>query len=132
MVIQACEPSIVRGARILPGFCPNFCNPRAALPNEWGMNTKRPSAAKPQPNRTPLLGKGGVAAPSSECPLPLKGADGVVRSTTDKRWLEPTTPSAPAKDASRHFLNGRIHPSFTKGGFAQRIAGARLIRKYAV
>ena len=31
--------------------------------------------------KIPLLGKGGVAAPSSKWPLPLKGADGVVRSS---------------------------------------------------
>src|SRR2546422_9419819 len=40
--------------------------------------------------------------------------NGVVRSTSDNRWLEPTTPSAPAKEASRHFLNGRSHPSLSK------------------
>src|SRR3989475_13198758 len=47
------------------------------------------------------------------------------------RWLEPATlpcfalsgshslrscPSAPAKEASRHFLNGRSHPSLSKEG----------------
>src|SRR2546425_7283849 len=36
---------------------------------------------------TPLLGKGGVAAPSSKWPLPLKGAAGMVRLTSDNRWL---------------------------------------------
>src|SRR5881396_1320701 len=46
----------------------------------------------------------------------LCGAAGVVRSTSDNRWLEPTTPSAPAKEASRHFLNGRSHPSFPRRG----------------
>src|SRR5438093_5039289 len=30
----------------------------------------------------------------------LSGADGVVGSTTDNRWLEPTTPSARAKEAA--------------------------------
>ena len=55
----------------------------------------------------------------------------MVRSTSDNRWLEPTTlpcfalsgshslrscPSAPAKEASRHFLNGRSHPSLSKEG----------------
>src|SRR5919197_2089185 len=92
--------------------------------------------------RTPLLGKGGVAAPSSKWSRSFEGADGhersecepdrakqgrMVRSTSDNRWIEPTTfvdgcalsglrelrpPSAPAKEASRHFLNGRSHPSF--------------------
>jgi hypothetical protein len=40
----------------------------------------------------------------------------VVGSTTDNRWLELTTPSAPAKEASQHFITGRSHPSFTKEG----------------
>ena len=31
--------------------------------------------------KTPLLGKGGVAAPSKNTPVLLKGADGVVRSS---------------------------------------------------
>src|SRR5437867_6866473 len=44
------------------------------------------------------------------------GAAGVVGSTSDNRWLEPTTPSAPAEEASRHFLNGRSHPSLSKEG----------------
>src|SRR5438046_6552372 len=55
----------------------------------------------------PSLGKGGVAAPSSKWSHSFEGAAGVVRSTSDNRWLEPTTPSAPAKEAPRHFLNGR-------------------------
>src|SRR6266700_6441479 len=49
---------------------------------------------------------------------------GVVRSTSDDRWLEPSTPSAPAREASRHFLNGRSHPSLSKivqgGDFASK------------
>ena len=35
------------------------------------------------------------------------------------RWLrdvEQTTPAAPAKEASRHFLNGHSHPSLAKEG----------------
>jgi hypothetical protein len=40
----------------------------------------------------------------------------VVRSTTDYLWPEPTTPSAPAKEASRLSITGRSHPSFTKEG----------------
>src|SRR5207247_8191596 len=66
--------------------------------------------------RSPLLGKGGVAAPSSKWSHSFEGAAGVVRSTSDNRWLEPTTPSAPAKEAPRHFLNGRSHPSLCKEG----------------
>src|SRR5213083_351164 len=71
--------------------------------------------------QTPLLGKGGVAAPSTKWSRSFAGAAGVVRSTSDNRWLEPTTPSAPAKEASRHFFNGRSHPSLSKeGSFAPR------------
>src|SRR6266516_2816970 len=78
--------------------------------------------------QTPLLGKGGVAVPSSKWSRSFGGAarsvspvgrnikNGVVRSTSDNRWLEPTTPSAPAKEASRHFLSGRSHPSLSKEG----------------
>src|SRR5206468_8546607 len=55
-----------------------------------------------------LLGKGGVAAPSSKWSRSFGGAarsvspvgrnikNGVVRSTSDNRWLEPPTPPAPA------------------------------------
>src|SRR5207249_882683 len=68
--------------------------------------------------RNPLLGKGGDAAPSSKWSRSFGGAAGVVRSTSDNRWLEPTTPSAPAKEASQHFLNGRSHPSLSKEGTA--------------
>src|SRR5438876_1016632 len=64
----------------------------------------------------PLLGQGGVDAPSEKWSPSFEGAAGVVRSTTDNRWLEPTTPSAPAKEAARHFVNGRSHPSLAKEG----------------
>src|SRR5437667_5280584 len=64
----------------------------------------------------PSLDKEGTAAPSSKWSRSFEGAAGVVRSTSDNRWLEPTTPSAPAKEASRHFLNGRSHPSLSKEG----------------
>jgi Putative zinc-finger len=62
---------------------------------------------------TPLLGQGGVAAPSNNIPVPLKGADGVVRSGIPLMQVEP---SAPAKVASRHSLDRRSHPSFSKEG----------------
>jgi hypothetical protein len=84
------------------------------------MATKRHSAAKQQSNKAPLLGKGGVAAPSRKWSPSFEGAAGVVRSTTDNRWLEPTTPSAPAKEAARHFVDGRSHPSLAKEGSLAR------------
>ena len=64
----------------------------------------------------PSLAKEGWRRHQVNGPLPLKGAAGVVRSTSDNRWLERTTPSAPAKEASPLFLNGRSHPSFAKEG----------------
>src|SRR6266568_6484512 len=71
------------------------------------------------------LGKGGVDAPSRNIPVPLKGADGVVRSNSTTISFERTTPSAPVKVASRNFLNGRSHPSFPKfsqgGEFASNL-----------
>ena len=75
-----------------------------------------------------LLGKGGVAAPSSKWSRSFGGAarsvspvgrnikNGWFVQLPTIRWLEPTTPSAPAKEASRHFLNGRSHPSLSKEG----------------
>src|SRR5713101_5722330 len=60
-----------------------------------------------------------------------KQQERAVRSPSDNRWLERTTlpcfalsgshslrscPFAPAKEASRLFLNGRSHPSFAKEG----------------
>src|SRR5437016_9981882 len=74
-----------------------------------------------QPNRIPLLGQGGVDAPSKKWTRSFEGAAGVVCSTTDNRWLEPTTPSAPAKEASRRFLDGRSHPSLSKEGSSIRL-----------
>src|SRR5947199_7497720 len=62
--------------------------------------------------QTPLLGKGGVDAPSRNIPVPLKGADGVVRSNSTTISFERTTPSAPVKVASRNFLNGPATPPF--------------------
>src|SRR5438552_10965596 len=76
----------------------------------------------------PSLAKEGWPRHQVNGPVPLKGAarsvsplgrnikNGVVRSTSDNRRLEPTTPSVPAKEASRHFLNGRSHPSLSKEG----------------
>src|SRR5437870_10533871 len=58
--------------------------------------------------------KGGVADRING-PVPLKARTGL-GSTSDNPLLEPTTPSAPAKEASRHFLNGRSHPSFPRRG----------------
>src|SRR5206468_674295 len=46
----------------------------------------------------------------------LLGADGVVRSTTDYRWLEPTTPSARAREASRNLLDRAATPPLLRRG----------------
>src|SRR5439155_10506370 len=65
-------------------------------------------------SKLPSLAKEGWTRHQVNGPVPLTGADGVVRSTSNNRWLERTTPSAPAKEASPLFLNGRSHPSFAK------------------
>src|SRR5437667_3634132 len=70
--------------------------------------------------RMPLLSQGGVDAPPKRLSPSFEGAAGVVWSTTDNRWLEPTTPSAPAKEAARHFVDGRSHPSLAKEGSLAR------------
>ena len=59
-------------------------------------------------------------------PLRFEGAAGVVCSTTDDRCFEPTTPSAPAKEATRHLIDGRSHPSLAKEGslFGETINGS--------
>src|SRR5439155_17761198 len=64
--------------------------------------------------QTPLLGKGGVDAPSRKIPVPLKGADGVVRSNSKTIFFEPTTPSAPDSVASQHLFDGAATPPFAK------------------
>jgi hypothetical protein len=64
----------------------------------------------------PLLREREVAAPSSKSSLPLNSLAGVVGPESDNRLLEPTTPSAPAKVASRRSINGRSHPSLAKEG----------------
>src|SRR6266705_515664 len=63
--------------------------------------------------QTPLLGKGGVDAPSRKIPVPLKGADGVVRSNSKTISLERTTPSAPVKGFAI-FLMGAATPPFPR------------------
>src|SRR2546426_9045413 len=67
-------------------------------------------------SRLPSLAKEGWPRHQENAPVPLKGADGVVRSTSDNRWLEPTTPSAPAKEASPHFLYWAQPPLLSQGG----------------
>ncbi len=66
--------------------------------------------------RSPLLGKGGDAAPSSNWSRSFGGAAGVVRSTSDNRWLEPTTPSAPPKELRGIFLMGAATPPCPRRG----------------
>src|SRR6266571_3869408 len=76
----------------------------------------------------PSLAKEGTAAPSSKRPRSFGGAarsvspvgrnikNRVVRSTSDNRWLEPTTPSAPAKGLRGIFLMGAATPPCPRRG----------------
>src|SRR5438552_5113260 len=76
----------------------------------------------------PSLAKEGWPRHQVNGPVPLKGADGAVRSTSDNRWLERTTPSAPAKEASPLFLNGRSHPLLCQGGEFHSVASRHLLK----
>src|SRR6266496_3557113 len=73
-------------------------------------------------SKTPLLGKGGVAARSNKyCEATSLGADGVVRSTTSRTIkicgdIEPTTPSAPIKGCFAMFLDGAATPPLPRRG----------------
>jgi hypothetical protein len=65
----------------------------------------------------PLLGQGGVAAPGIKCrEASLQAQTGWLVQTTDNSVVGPTTPSAPSKEASRHFYYCRVHPSLAKEG----------------
>src|SRR5204862_8276164 len=64
----------------------------------------------------PSLAKEGCPRHQVNGPVPLKSADGVVRSTSDKRWLERTTPSAPTKEASPLSLMGAATPPLPRRG----------------
>src|SRR5438477_5699995 len=62
------------------------------------------------------LAKEGWTRHQENIPVPLIGADGVVRSKSKTISLERTTPSAPAKVASRHFLKWAQPPPLSQGG----------------
>src|SRR5438552_5224449 len=56
-----------------------------------------------------------------ECEFPslAKEGPGVVRSTSSQICsdVDPTTPSAPSKEASRHFIDGAATPPLPRGKF---------------
>src|SRR5437773_11239299 len=66
--------------------------------------------------KTPLLGKGGVAAPSRKMArrhLVWRGRGGSFKLQLESvRRLNEPPRVRPAKVASRHFVDGRSHPSF--------------------
>src|SRR3989441_11996270 len=61
-------------------------------------------------SRLPSLAKEGWTRHQEISPFLIKGAAGVVRSNSKTISLERTTPSAPAKVASRHFFMGAATP----------------------
>src|SRR5437867_4147535 len=83
---------------------------------------------QPAERRSPLLGKGGDAAPSSKWSRSFGGAarsvspvgrnikNGVVRSTSDNRWLEPTTRLRPLRRLRGIFLMGAATPPCPRRG----------------
>src|SRR5213593_4646106 len=67
--------------------------------------------------RSPLLSRGGMAAPSRKCreasfERRRRGGAG----QENYLWLERTTPSAPNKVPSGHFLDGAATPPFPRRG----------------
>src|SRR2546425_7752888 len=84
------------------------------------MLTQIPEALNAWAEQTPLLGKGGVDAPSRKIPVPMKGADGVVRSNSKTISLERTTPSAPDSVASQHLFDGAATPPLPRRGLSKR------------
>src|SRR6266566_4979538 len=62
--------------------------------------------------RSPLLGKGGVAAASSKWSRSFGGAAGVVRSTSDNRWLR----LRPLRRLRGIFLMGAATPPCPRRG----------------
>ena len=66
--------------------------------------------------KLPSLAKEGWPRHQLNGPVPLQARPGWFVQLPINRWLEPTTPSAPAKEASRNFFNGRSHPSLSKEG----------------
>jgi hypothetical protein len=64
----------------------------------------------------PWQRRGGRDIKKNAAKPPLKERPGWFVQQPIIWWLEPTTPSAPAKVASRHFITGRSHPSFAKEG----------------
>jgi len=66
--------------------------------------------------KLPSLAKEGWLRPSRKCcEASLAGADGVVGSTTDNRWREPTTPAAPSKERD-NFFSGAATPPWLRRG----------------
>jgi hypothetical protein len=67
----------------------------------------------------PSLAKDGWTRHQEKCcKASFKGADGVVGSTSDYSVVERTTPSAPAKEASRYLINGAATPPWPRRGIA--------------
>src|SRR2546428_8355341 len=93
-----------------------FTDPHPALRATLSRRAGARTHVIPGAGKLPSLAKEGWTRHQVNGPVPLTGADGVVRSTSNNRWLERNTPSAPAKEASPLFLNGRSHPPFAKEG----------------
>src|SRR3989475_4002281 len=66
--------------------------------------------------QTPLLGKGGVDAPSRDIPVPLIGADGVVRSNSKQFLLNEPPRLRPLRWLRDILLMGAATPPFPRRG----------------
>src|SRR5437870_5522249 len=87
-----------------------------ALRGVRSRGNKNHKAAKPQPNRTPLLSRGGVAAPSRKWSHSFEGAAGVVGSTTDILWLNQPPRLRPLRRLRGIFVDGAATPPWLRRG----------------
>jgi hypothetical protein len=69
--------------------------------------------ARPFPS---LAKEGWLRQESNVAKPPYQAQTGWLVQTTDNSVVGPTTPSAPSKEASRHFHYCRVHPSLAKEG----------------
>ena len=74
-------------------------------------------AAEQRAHGIPSLVKEGWPRHQENRPVPLKGADGVVRSSSNNnRWLERTTPSTPLRWLREIYLLGAATPPLPRRG----------------
>src|SRR5262245_21633281 len=84
------------------------------------------------PSSPPQLRRGGCAIKKDFAKPLLKAQTRWCWSIQSKRSPEPTTPSAPSNDASRHLLDRRGHPSLSKEGSFAHLAISTVLHRVAI